>query len=224
MSLKRKELYEFSRFRLDVPERLLLRDGKRVRLPDKAFQTLCVLVRRAGELVTKDELIGEVWADSIVEENNLDQKISVLRQTLGEQRAAKGKEKFIETVRGHGYRFIPEVRTIAAANAAAPAEEPLVVGHVHAAVPKRGRRTIISIECHWPYAEGIWRSDALPKFVIMNPLVEPSVVKIVAPFRSQASPLISGRNLYGTGMSVATPKFDWKVPAVEPLMYHVPPR
>ncbi|MBE7515206.1 MAG: winged helix-turn-helix domain-containing protein [Chloracidobacterium sp.] len=112
MSLKRKELYEFSRFRLDVPERLLLRDGKRVRLPDKAFQTLCVLVRRAGELVTKDELIGEVWADSIVEENNLDQKISVLRQTLGEQRAAKGKEKFIETVRGHGYRFLPEVRPV----------------------------------------------------------------------------------------------------------------
>jgi len=106
-----KELYEFSRFRLDVSERLLQRDGKRVALTDKAFDTLCLLVRHGGELVGKDELMNEVWADSIVEENNLDQKISMLRQALGE-RGGKGKEKFIETVRGHGYRFLPEVRRV----------------------------------------------------------------------------------------------------------------
>ncbi len=132
MLLKRKELYEFSRFRLDVSERLLLRSGKRVPLADKAFQTLCILVRRSGQLVSKDELISEVWADSIVEENNLDQKISMLRQALGEHRG-KGKEKFIETVRGRGYRFLPDVRTIdpkitvpIVADADAPAPEPVV--------------------------------------------------------------------------------------------------
>ncbi|HQZ83119.1 MAG TPA: winged helix-turn-helix domain-containing protein [Pyrinomonadaceae bacterium] len=112
MLLKRKELYEFSRFRLDVSERLLLRGEKRVPLADKAFETLCILVRRSGELVAKDELISEVWADVIVEENNLDQKISMLRHALGEQRGGKGREKFIETVRGRGYRFLPEVRAI----------------------------------------------------------------------------------------------------------------
>jgi len=106
----RKELYEFSRFRLDVSERLLWRDGKRVSLTDKAFDTLCVLVKRGGELVGKDELMTEVWADAIVEENNLDQKISMLRQALGER--GRGKEKFIETVRGHGYRFLPEVQRV----------------------------------------------------------------------------------------------------------------
>ena len=104
-----KELYEFSRFSLDVSERLLRRDGKRVSVTDKAFDTLCILVRRGGELVAKDELMNEVWADSIVEENNLDQKISMLRQALGER---NGKEKFIETVRGRGYRFLPEVRRV----------------------------------------------------------------------------------------------------------------
>src|SRR3954452_20624590 len=109
MSKSHKELYEFSRFSLDVSERLLRRDGKRLALPDKAFDTLCILVRRSGELVGKDKLMSEVWADSIVEENNLDQKISMLRQTLGER---KGKEKFIETVRGHGYRFVPQVRPV----------------------------------------------------------------------------------------------------------------
>ncbi len=110
MSPIQKELYEFSRFRLDVSERLLRRDDKRVSLTDKAFDTLCILVRRGGELVGKDELMNEVWADSIVEENNLDQKISMLRQALGER--GRGKEKFIETVRGHGYRFLPEVRRV----------------------------------------------------------------------------------------------------------------
>jgi TolB-like protein/DNA-binding winged helix-turn-helix (wHTH) protein/Tfp pilus assembly protein PilF len=110
MSQLQKELYEFSRFRLDVSERLLLRDGKRVSLTDKAFDTLCVLVRRKGELIGKDELMNEVWTDSIVEENNLDQKISMIRQALGER--GKAKEKFIETVRGRGYRFLPEVRRV----------------------------------------------------------------------------------------------------------------
>jgi DNA-binding winged helix-turn-helix (wHTH) protein/TolB-like protein len=106
-----KELYEFDKFRLDVAERLLSREGERVPLSEKAFDTLCALVRRGNHLVRKDELLNEVWADAIVEENNLDKNISLLRQVLGER---TGKGKFIETVRGHGFRFVPEVREIEA--------------------------------------------------------------------------------------------------------------
>ncbi|MBA3632991.1 MAG: winged helix-turn-helix domain-containing protein [Acidobacteria bacterium] len=106
-----KELYEFSDFRLDISERLLLRKGKRVSLSEKAFEMLCVLVRQSGHLVSKDELLAEVWTDTIVEENNLDKNVSLLRQVLGER---KGKEKFIETVRGRGYRFVAEVERIKA--------------------------------------------------------------------------------------------------------------
>lgn len=110
MSTRSKEIYEFSKFSLVVAERKLLRDGKRVTLTDKAFDTLCALVQRPGELVTKDELMKAVWPDSVVEENNLDQKISMIRRALGEQ--GRGKEVFIETVRGHGYRFLPDVKVI----------------------------------------------------------------------------------------------------------------
>ena len=109
MSHNGKALYEFSDFQLDVPERLLVRKGKRVLLPEKAFQTLCVLVEQAPHLVTKNDLMSKVWPDTIVEENNLDKSVSALRQALGDR---KGKMKFIETVRGHGYRFIPEVRCV----------------------------------------------------------------------------------------------------------------
>ena len=120
-----KEIYEFSRFRLEVFERKLLRDGKTVALTDKAFDTLCVLVRRAGELVSKDELMVRVWPDTVVEENNLDQKISIVRRALREK--ARGKEKFIETVRGHGYRFLPEVKMIRDAEPATTLKTPASV-------------------------------------------------------------------------------------------------
>lgn len=109
MLRENKELYEFDKFRLDVSERFLLRNGKRVALADRAFDTLCVLVRHGNRLVSKNELMTEVWADAIVEENNLDKNISVLRRILGER---NGKQRFIETVRGHGYRFVAEVRRV----------------------------------------------------------------------------------------------------------------
>ena len=110
MSELSKEIYEFSQFRLEASERRLLRSRRVVRVPDKVFDTLLVLVRRHGELVTKEELMNAVWPDSIVEENNLDQKISALRGVLGDR--GKSKEKSIETVRGHGYRFLPPVKVI----------------------------------------------------------------------------------------------------------------
>ena len=109
MSKAKRELYEFNKFRLDVSERLLLREGERVPLSEKAFDTLCALVRRGNRLAGKEELLNEIWPDAIVEENNLDKNISLLRQVLGER---AGKGKFIETVRGHGFRFVPEVREI----------------------------------------------------------------------------------------------------------------
>lgn len=104
-----KELYEFDEFRLDVTERTLSRRGQRIPLAEKAFETLCALVKHGNHLVGKDELMTEVWADAIVEENNLDKNISYLRKVFGEKAE---KAKFIETVRGHGYRFVAAIREV----------------------------------------------------------------------------------------------------------------
>ncbi len=108
MSVSTKHLYEFGYFRLDTRERLLLRNGERVRLEGKVFETLVVLVKNSGRLVHKDELMSQVWPDAIVEENNLEKSISVLRKALG-----NGSDSgYVETVRGLGYRFAAEVRAL----------------------------------------------------------------------------------------------------------------
>lgn len=140
MARENKEIYEFGAFRLNVAERLLLRDGERVPLSEKAFETLCSLVRRGNHLVRKDELLSEVWPDAIVEENNLDKNISLLRQVLGER---TGEGKFIETVRGHGFRFVPEVRQISGDDDEKDAEdigEPAATAIIPA-LPRRSRFT-----------------------------------------------------------------------------------
>jgi DNA-binding winged helix-turn-helix (wHTH) protein/TolB-like protein/Flp pilus assembly protein TadD len=107
MSSVNKELYEFENFRLDVSERILWCGIEKISLSEKAFDTLCALVRRGNHLVSKDELLTEIWTGAFVEENNLDKNISILRNVLGER---AGRGKFIETVRGHGFRFVAEVR------------------------------------------------------------------------------------------------------------------
>jgi DNA-binding winged helix-turn-helix (wHTH) protein len=66
-----KAAVEFGRFQLLPHRRLLLADGVRVELGNRAFDTLVTLVDRPGELVTKDELLNCIWPGVVVEENNL---------------------------------------------------------------------------------------------------------------------------------------------------------
>jgi len=98
--------YEFGHFRLEPRERRLLLDGRSLPLTGKAFDTLCVLVRHHGTLVSKQELLDAVWPGTSVEENNLDRSISTLRKTLGDKTA---EPLFIQTVPRVGYRFVARV-------------------------------------------------------------------------------------------------------------------
>lgn len=116
--------YAFGPFTLDTGERTLSRSGRPVPLPRKAYETLAVLVERAGRVVEKAELMGAVWPDAFVEESNLAQSVFRLRKTLGDGR---GRQRYIETVPGRGYRFVARVEAVApreghASAAAAPGE------------------------------------------------------------------------------------------------------
>lgn len=99
-------IYEFGPFRLEADARRLLRDGAPIHLTVKLFDILLMLLRNPGELVSKEELLREVWSDSFVEENNLTVSISALRKVLGEKH---GEHTYIETVMKRGYRFIARV-------------------------------------------------------------------------------------------------------------------
>lgn len=111
MSPESKQIFEFADFRLDLSEKILLREGEAVALTPKAFDTLAVLVENAGRLMEKDELMRKIWQDRFVEEGNLAFNVKVLRKALGDNAA---EPQFIETVQRRGYRFIAEVRRIQA--------------------------------------------------------------------------------------------------------------
>ena len=103
-----KIIYQFGNFSLDAAERLLFDGTDTISLTPKAFDTLLLLIENGGHVLSKEEIMERVWADSFVEENNLAQNISILRKALGETNGAK----FIETVSKRGYRFIAPVEVI----------------------------------------------------------------------------------------------------------------
>src|SRR3954468_17010893 len=95
MKQEARHLFQFGAFRLDEAEKLLTRAGKPVHLPPKAFDSLLVLVRQHGQLISKQQLMEEVWPETFVEEANLAQQISVLRRALLDE---DGQSHLIETV------------------------------------------------------------------------------------------------------------------------------
>lgn len=104
------QIYKFDEFRVDAAKRLLIKGvDETIPLTPKVFDTLLYLVKNGGKVIEKDELMREIWTDSIVEGNNLSQNISILRRVFGEK---PGEQRFIVTVPGHGFRFVPEVREI----------------------------------------------------------------------------------------------------------------
>jgi len=124
MGQQDNQSYEFGRFRLNVAERVLLRDGEHVPLTPKVFDILVALVEHGGQVVSKDDLMKRVWPNIFVEEGNLTQNISLLRKALGE---TPGGAQFIETVPRRGYRFVAETHSSRHDLPAVAAEETRVV-------------------------------------------------------------------------------------------------
>ena len=96
----------FAPFCLDLRAERLLRGSQTVPLQPKAFAVLRHLAERAGALVTKDELLDTVWADTAVGENSLTQSIRQLRRALQDDTTTP---RFIETVHHRGFRFVAAV-------------------------------------------------------------------------------------------------------------------
>lgn len=98
-------VYAFGNFQLLPAERLLRQDGSILFVGSRAFDLLLALVSRAGQLVGKEELLETVWPGLTVEENNLVVQVHALRRVLRDSR----DNRYIQTVVGHGYRFVATV-------------------------------------------------------------------------------------------------------------------
>ena len=102
----------FGRFRLDLSDGLLTRNGEEVRLPPRALTILQHLVERAGRIVSKQSLMDVAWKDAHVSETSLTEAVGLIRQALGDD---PQKPEFVQTVHRRGYRFIAAISTEPAA-------------------------------------------------------------------------------------------------------------
>src|SRR5690349_7057454 len=122
----------FGLFEADLRSGELFRDGSKVRLQEQPFQILAMLLDRAGEVVTREEMRKKLWpADTFVDfDHSLNAAIRRLRDALGD---SAENPRFVETVARRGYRFIAPV------NGTATVAEP-VVTDAAAPLPHRRRR------------------------------------------------------------------------------------
>ncbi len=121
MSALGNPVYRFGSFELEPAERRLSERGKAVSLTPKVFDTLVLLVERAGHVVSKDELMKLLWPRGYVDESNLTKHIWLIRRALGD---GEDDSRFIETVPKVGYRFVAPVATGPTAPAMPPGGAP----------------------------------------------------------------------------------------------------
>ena len=103
------DIFLFEPFRLDRRGLFRREEGGGfvpLNLGSRSAEILRILVERAGELVSKDEIIAIVWPGTVVEDSNLTVQISALRRSLDERPAER---TYIQTVPGRGYRFVAKV-------------------------------------------------------------------------------------------------------------------
>jgi len=115
-------IVRFGLFELDLASGELRKNGAKLRLQDQPLQVLALLLERAGDVVTREEMRQKLWpADTFVDfDHSLNTAINKLREALGDSAASP---RYVETLARRGYRFIAPVRTEPTQNAEKIAEK-----------------------------------------------------------------------------------------------------
>jgi DNA-binding winged helix-turn-helix (wHTH) protein len=120
-----RQVARFDQFEVDLRSHELRKGGVRVRLQDQPFQILAMLLERAGDIVTREELQDRLWPNGtfVDFEHSMNAAIKRLRAALGD---AAESPRFVETLHRRGYRFIAAVEPsdMAVKPAAAPLPSP----------------------------------------------------------------------------------------------------
>ena len=136
-----EETFAFGSFRLIPAQRILLEDGKPLRLGSRALDILVALVESAGETIRKDQLIARTWPDTVVDEGALRVHVAALRKALGDGRTGT---RYIANIPGRGYSFIAPVARERRQQASAPSNGAVVDGNLPAPLSRVvGRDDII---------------------------------------------------------------------------------
>ena len=126
MSMKPEGIFQFGKFRIEVLSRTLRREEEIVTLNRRAFDVLLYLVQSPGKVVSRDELLKNVWSDTFVDENSLTQSISALRRALEEK---PGDNSYIVTLPGRGYQFVTSVQVVVSGNLSIAPDVATAAGH-----------------------------------------------------------------------------------------------
>jgi DNA-binding winged helix-turn-helix (wHTH) protein/tetratricopeptide (TPR) repeat protein len=108
--MKPNGIFQFGDFKVDSLSRTLRCQEEIITLNRRAFDVLLYLVQNPGRVLTRDELLKNIWSDTVVDENSLAQSISVLRRALDEK---PGDNSYIVTLPGRGYQFVSAVKVSA---------------------------------------------------------------------------------------------------------------
>jgi DNA-binding winged helix-turn-helix (wHTH) protein/predicted alpha/beta hydrolase family esterase len=100
--------YKFSSCVLDTDSHILLRDGEPIKIEPQVFDLIHLLVRNAGALVTRDQIINEVWGGRIVSESSISARIFAARAAVGD---SGKKQDLIKTVTRRGLQIVVPVST-----------------------------------------------------------------------------------------------------------------
>lgn len=112
-------IYRFGPFELDPARFELRKDGVAQHAEPLVFDLLCYLARHPGRVMTRDEIIEAVWQGRIVSDATVSSCIKSARKALGDTGDRDDSRRYIETVRGRGFRFRG---TVTLANDDAPAD------------------------------------------------------------------------------------------------------
>jgi DNA-binding winged helix-turn-helix (wHTH) protein/Tfp pilus assembly protein PilF len=124
--------YSFGSFRFDASAYRLFAGDRPLQLSPKILDLLRLLASRPSQLVTKEDILRELWPDVAVTDNAITQAVSELRQALGDNATAP---RFVQTVPRRGYRFIAAVETAA----------PLVAQAAATALARQAAKRMIAV-------------------------------------------------------------------------------
>jgi len=181
---------------VDLASAELRKQGTLLRVQEQPFQILCALLERPGEVVTREDLVGRLWADGTVVDydRGLNAAVNRLRQVLSDSAESP---RYVETVARRGYRFVAPVEDGSPPVAAQAAKSKAIAFRLWATGRLMGARSTSSqlgmARCKpgrfprreepksWsPQAEGMWRAN---RSTAISTIREPAAADISPCFR-----------------------------------------